>query len=295
MGSQVRKDAWQPMLKIAAILTTFKDEIPKIDKADKSKMTPTLCFQHLCAYTEATSKVIEELGIVISDMAGDIHKEMEERCKLDETANSIKANQAMNDANQGIQVAKNQLIESMCSFTVHNFDSNLIPDSANIQKKCKEIFKIPSIYNNHVSFRNFKKRGSQVSTLIVKCSDFLTKSAIESCVKTSHKTSINFPRYVHHFVKKIRPLYVNLGKKIDNNDAIKPFIFIKPNSAGDKLIISCKDPNESNAQWKFVECINIPYPVNIIESGHVTQTCKSKYLKDDEIKECCPPSFSFLE
>ena len=74
---------------------------------------------------------------------------------------------------------------------------------------------------------------------------------MEKLVRKNCKTSANLPKYVHNFVSKIRPLYVELGSKLSNITCNDPYIMICPSHTGDKLAVFSKDHTNSDAEWNF--------------------------------------------
>ena len=284
----MEKETWKPILTLYTLLSTFEESRPK----ESSKKTAV----DFNKYMEATNTVIKGLVDVIIEIANDYEQEKLVRSNLSKSADTLCSNQTASKAAIGLKDIKLDFQNSMRSFTIHNFENSDLPEPPtglqfNTKAQIADTLKIPKDMQKDISFNKFAKKNSNTSTLIVRCPDINSKNEMEKIIRKSHKTSANLPKYIFSFVKKIRPLYVKLGDKLNNISCPDPYIMIRPTRAGDKLAVFSKDHTLNDASWNLVENLNIPYPAEIINSGHLTQTCKSRFLSDDEINICIPKSF----
>lgn len=288
-------ETWKPLMTLCSLLATFEKDLPS-KTSPNSKDSAAEVRKSLNSYMDATNNLVKGLATVIEEISKDYLEEKNTRTKLSKSADTLCSNQTSAAALNGIKDLKTDLLSSMRSFTIHDVDNNSLPEPPSGLKfitkaQFADFLKIPKNLQTDLSFNRFNKKNSGKSTLIVKCKDINNKMDIEKIVKTSYKTASNLPKYVHHFVKKIRPLYVSLGTKLSNVSCADPFIMIKPTRNGDKLSVFSKDHSNPDSIWEFVESLNLPYPKNIIDSGHLSQTCKSSFLSSSDINQCVAANY----
>ena len=286
--------AWKPLINICSLLTAFQNEKPKTFKAKTIAKTNEL----LKKYADCTDRLLEGIVKVVEEISQEFVKEKSCRQSLQKDAEVISSNQTATKAASILKECKADLLESTRTFTIHDIDYSLLPElEANKKFHSKtqlaDFLKIPKEQQQHCNISSFKKKNSEKSTFIVKCTELKSKIEIEKIVKASFKTSVNLPKYLYTFVKKIRPRYVELGSKLKVVNCEAPYIMIRPNRDGDKLVVFAKDISQPDAKWNFVENLSLPYPKDIVTSGNMTQICSSNFLDEGVINAAIPDTFLF--
>ena len=159
----------------------------------------------------STNKLIDGLVEVLTEIVQDYDSEKKSRSKLSDCADTLRSNQVSSSAFAGIKELKSDLLKSMNSFAIHDFDNSTSPelsDGARFHSETQiaDTLKFPKNIQNDLTIKKFTKKNSNASTLIVNCSNINTKAEKEKLVRKNCKTSANLPKYVHNFVTKIRPL-----------------------------------------------------------------------------------------
>ena len=286
------EEGWKPLLTLCSILSTFEAERPNKCSGRKIEDVKDTLNLHI----EATNKLLTGLTRVIEEIGNDFNTEKSQRAKLSKDSDILLANQTAAKASEGIKDLKSDLTNSMHTFAIHNLDNSILPNPPNsnifnTKSQFGEILNIPSDLLKDMSFNHFKRKSSTTSTLIVKCPDMNTKYETEKIVRSKFKTSINLPKYIFQFVKKLRPLYVKRGKGLDKISCDDPYILIKPTKNCDKLCVLAKDHSKNDSTWIILETLNLPYPRDIVDTQSLSQRCISKILSEEEISSCIPNTF----
>ena len=286
--------AWKPLINLCSLLTTFQEEKPKTFKTKSNAETNEV----LKKYADCTDRLLEGIVRVVEEISNEFIKEKSCRESLQKDAEVISNNQNATKAASILKDCKADLLESTHTFTIHDVNYSLLPELEENKKfhtktQLADFLKIPKDMQQQCNISSFKKKNSEKSTFIVRCDELKNKIELEKIVRASFKTSVNLPKYLYAFVKKIRPRYVELGRKLKVVNCEAPYIMIRPNREGDKLVVFAKDISQTDAKWNFVENLSLPYPNDIISSGNISQICSSNFLDEDIINAAIPDTFLF--
>ena len=231
-------EGWKPMMTLCSLLTTFKSDRPK-----KFYGTNRELIEQLNLYALCTEKLLDGIIEVFDEISQEKMNDKTSRDNLEKNADIIASNQASNAASNMLNSCKNEMLNAARTFAIHDFDMSILPELDSDQKfhsknQIADALKIPKDAQRDIQISTFRKKNAKSSTLIVKCTDFDKKTQIERNVRSNFKTSLNLPKYLYQFVKKMRPLYVNLGSKIEKISCPDPYILIRPNKDCDKLCSS---------------------------------------------------------